>query len=282
MEDDGNKSQDSPKKSSSQSMRMSVGAGTKRLSEIVNENLIVARYATFASIALLTAYGIAHTPLFFRYQSVAEIPTLYFHRRRKIPCRLMKMMPVGPEQPVLCQIRHLSLFERVLSKSLFERFIKFHPSSLISNDRDYLTIEIAGVRSPPDYHGADLDAQWLENMALQRQRFSCQLLARRKIKKNKTKKLPSKRPLSEFSESDSSRQGSIAVARLSYRPGFVISDDLAESMVRQGRALPNDSFFGESQFKLLDASESVEDSQRDIKYMSRLASAEYEAAKVSS
>jgi hypothetical protein len=66
-----------------------VGTGTVQLSEWVNSNLIVARYAAYTGIGLLAAYGISHSPLFFRYKTVADIPSHYFLRRRKIKCRLV-------------------------------------------------------------------------------------------------------------------------------------------------------------------------------------------------
>jgi hypothetical protein len=70
-------------------IRNLVGRGTVQLSEWVNSNLIVARYAAYAGIGLLAAYGITHSPLFFRFRTVADIPSHYFFRRRKIRCRLV-------------------------------------------------------------------------------------------------------------------------------------------------------------------------------------------------
>jgi hypothetical protein len=73
----------------SDKIRVAVGTGTVQLSEWVNSNLIVARYAAYAGIGLLAAYGISHSPLFFRYKTVADIPSHLFLRRRKIKCRLV-------------------------------------------------------------------------------------------------------------------------------------------------------------------------------------------------
>lgn len=56
------------------SWRQMVGRGMDSVSKVINENIIAARYATFASIVLLSAYGIFHTPLFFRFKSVKDIP----------------------------------------------------------------------------------------------------------------------------------------------------------------------------------------------------------------
>ena len=55
-------------------VRGGVGQGMNAFSDLVNNNLIAFRYGTVATVTLLTAYGIANTPLFFRYRSVAEIP----------------------------------------------------------------------------------------------------------------------------------------------------------------------------------------------------------------
>lgn len=54
--------------------RQVLGRGMLTASDAINENLIAARYATFASIVLLSTYGLAHTPLFFRFKTVSDIP----------------------------------------------------------------------------------------------------------------------------------------------------------------------------------------------------------------
>ena len=55
-------------------IRESVGTGMLTISDLVNKNLVAFRYGTVATVTLLTAYGLANTPLFFRYKTVAEIP----------------------------------------------------------------------------------------------------------------------------------------------------------------------------------------------------------------
>lgn len=57
-----------------ESWRDVVGHGMDSVSTIINENLVAARYATIASIVLLSAYGISSTPLFFRFKTVKDIP----------------------------------------------------------------------------------------------------------------------------------------------------------------------------------------------------------------
>ena len=59
------------------SLRQVIGKGMHTVSDIINDNIIAARYATVASIVLLSAYGISRTPLFFRYKTVSEIPGEY-------------------------------------------------------------------------------------------------------------------------------------------------------------------------------------------------------------
>jgi hypothetical protein len=59
-------------------VRSSVGQGMHAVSNVVNNNLVAFRYGTVATVTLLTAYGLANTPLFFRYKSVAEIPGKLF------------------------------------------------------------------------------------------------------------------------------------------------------------------------------------------------------------
>lgn len=60
--------------SSDESWRQVVGRGMHYVSDVINENIVAARYATMASIVLLSAYGIASTPLFYRFKTVKDIP----------------------------------------------------------------------------------------------------------------------------------------------------------------------------------------------------------------
>lgn len=55
-------------------VRESIGTGMVSASDFVNDNLIAFRYGTVATVTLLTAYGLANTPLFFYYKRVADIP----------------------------------------------------------------------------------------------------------------------------------------------------------------------------------------------------------------
>lgn len=62
---------------SSGSWRQLVGQGMHAVSDAINENIVAARYATIASIVLLSAYGVASTPLFFRFKTVKDIPCMF-------------------------------------------------------------------------------------------------------------------------------------------------------------------------------------------------------------
>lgn len=56
------------------SIRGALGNGMDRFSQLVNNNLIAARYGVFSAVTLLTVYGLSQTPLFFRYRTVADVP----------------------------------------------------------------------------------------------------------------------------------------------------------------------------------------------------------------
>jgi hypothetical protein len=69
------------------SLRGAVGSGMDRFSQLVNENLVAARYGVFAGVTLLTVYGLSQTPLFFRYRTVADVPGKWgriCHLRKKL------------------------------------------------------------------------------------------------------------------------------------------------------------------------------------------------------
>jgi hypothetical protein len=64
--------------------RTTVGNKMHYISDIINDNLIAARYGTAATIALLTAYGFANSPLFFRFKTVSDIPSKLMERRMSL------------------------------------------------------------------------------------------------------------------------------------------------------------------------------------------------------
>ena len=68
------------------------GKGLASFSDFINDNLIAARYGTFATITLLTAFGLSRTPIFFRYKRVSDIPSDIFSRRRTIYGRIVHVV----------------------------------------------------------------------------------------------------------------------------------------------------------------------------------------------
>ena len=136
-------------------VRQSFGSITHAISEVINEHIIAARYATFATVILLGAYGAAKTPFFFRYKTVSEIPADCFAKRQTIHGRIVHIVDSGKnnmnydsnvEKPVICLVRHLSPVGRLLSKSAFDFSLKNAPSvrlgGKIEDSRDLLKVEI--------------------------------------------------------------------------------------------------------------------------------------------
>lgn len=304
-------------------IRSTVGSGVATLSDSINQNMVTARYASIATISLLTAYGIAHTPVFFRYRTVAELPATLFRKRRSLRCRLIRQevadTPPGTEQPIRLLVRHLSPAEQLLSRTWFDRLMSIHPSATIRGKRpdqsthELLEIEIAGITAPPDYlvsSYAEQQGEWLRRLVRDRTVVTCQLVARRvRVQRNtgarstlsfsmepwNKRKAPG---LEDFNSNDpweAARQSQqIAVCKVYYRPQMMqfFATDLAESMVRFGRASPSrDGLFGElrrpnQQYptddyeeKVVDVTDSLKELQKDANYLIRLDRAEYEAAK---
>lgn len=107
------------------SVRAIVGETMHSFSDVINENLVAARFGVFASVALLTAYGISNTPLFFRFRTVADIPSSYFLNRRRLYGRVIGMGMGGNNFQI--SIRHLSPVGSILPKSWFDFFMKASP-----------------------------------------------------------------------------------------------------------------------------------------------------------
>ena len=76
-------------------LRKTTGQAMHQLSNLVNENIVVARYGTMATVSLLVAYGFYRTPLFFRYKTVAEIPAELFTNRRTLHGRIVHINTTG-------------------------------------------------------------------------------------------------------------------------------------------------------------------------------------------
>eukprot|EP00934_Nitzschia_sp_Nitz4_P003405 Nitzschia sp. Nitz4//scaffold162_size51285//5984//7401//NITZ4_006964-RA/size51285-augustus-gene-0.21-mRNA-1//1//CDS//3329537958//3395//frame0 len=185
---------------SSFSVREAVGSGMHQFTELVNNNLIAARFGAFAGITLLTVYGFSQTPLFFRYRTVSELPASYFLGRRRLYARIIGVgKPPGKDttmnsiqhpDTIHLQVRHLSPMGRILPKSWFDALMRYTPSAgrlgqrthskPEENIRDLLQVQLAGVQHPPTYNESYQPEQLLEQLAKERALVSIQLLARRR------------------------------------------------------------------------------------------------------
>jgi hypothetical protein len=144
-------------------LRSVAGSALHNLSDLVNDNIIAARYGTFAAIGLLSAYGLAHSPLFFRFKTVADIPASLFVKRQKIRCRLIRIVEpettnTGQRQAIICLVRHLSPTGSLLSRSAFDFFIKASPSAAVGkkleeNISDLIQVEIGTYFMSPVFFG---------------------------------------------------------------------------------------------------------------------------------
>ena len=181
--------------------RSVAGSWSVKLSDAINSNIVTARYATLATIGLLSIYGIAHTPLFFRYRTVSEIPSRYFGSYRKtITCRLVRTAEATPARggtdtagPIRLEMRHLSPIERILPLSWYDWIMKVHPASSALGKRpdlspeEMLKVELVGIQMPPhNYHPQPWQQEqrvgdWLNDFASRRPIVKCQLLARRVV-----------------------------------------------------------------------------------------------------
>lgn len=112
-------------------VRQAVGIGMDKFTHVVNDNLIAARYGIFASVTLLTVYGLSQTPLFFRYRTVANIPASSFISRRRLYGRIIGVETVesvtGGTGDIRIHMRHLSPMGQILPKSWFDFLVKFSP-----------------------------------------------------------------------------------------------------------------------------------------------------------
>ena len=79
----------SSNKSTTLTIRQQLGKQLSNITDIVNDNLIVVRYATFSTVLLLGAYGIANTPLFNRHKNVMDIPISAFTKRNYLHGRIV-------------------------------------------------------------------------------------------------------------------------------------------------------------------------------------------------
>lgn len=71
------------------SLRQQLGLHFGSLTNVINENLLIIRYATISTVLLLGVYGVANTPLFYRYTNVMDIPSRMFIKRKWIHGRII-------------------------------------------------------------------------------------------------------------------------------------------------------------------------------------------------
>lgn len=175
------------------SIRYSVGNAMYTISDVINNNLIVARMGVMASVALLGAYGISNTPLFFRFRTIHEVPSSYFVSRKRLYGRIIeldnKSSLSNTDGSIHVYVRHLSPAGQILPKIWFDFFRRMNMTALAATStgasssdaerkRDLLKVKIAGVQYPPFSQHRYKTEEYLERMAKDRTLVSCQLLAR--------------------------------------------------------------------------------------------------------
>lgn len=289
------------------STRKLIGNSINAVSDVINDNIIIARYTCFSTIALLTAYGLFKTPLFHRYKSVSEIPSTHFSNRKTIHGRIVHVVEnkystnpeKGTEQPIVCLIRHLSPVGRLLNKASFNYMVNVNPSSQVvdskgdlRNAKDLLKVEIAGIKQPPFYYNQGQEGvnDWINTLASKHTRVSCTLVSRR-IEKPKVQhdgsldhksiSLSNDRQERGVKGSISVEQEETAIAKITYRPGAsIFRTDLASSLLQHGRANAAAGLHVEMpSHKTIDGSTNLGDMEADVKYLERLALNEFEAVK---
>jgi len=183
--------------------RTIVGKGMEAFAALINENIFAARYGVFATIALLTVYGISNTPLFFRFRNVSEIPRSYFVGRRRLYCRIIGVhrdansncaTNANGNAAIQISVRHLSPIGMLLPTSWFESLMKISPSNsnfsrgLVrgggkaeESNKELLRLQIAGTLTPPLSCEQYDPNQFLERLAKNRTLVSCQLIGRKVV-----------------------------------------------------------------------------------------------------
>lgn len=293
-------------------VRQAVGGGMHAISDLINEHIIAARYATFATVVLLGAVGMSRTPLFHRKKSVSEIPAEFFARRRTLHGRIIHVLKEenggnaasrssseadAPEKPVVCLIRHLSPVGRLLSKTAFDFSLSNSPAvrlgGRIEESRDLLKVEIAGIQDPSFYQSAggyEQPGEWLNRLAANRTPVACTLMARR-VDKSLERRGSIGRNSNERAsttgtdsfDTDDQRLQSRAICQVKYRPRMfsIFRQDLASSLVASGRAnvLSSGVHADDPSMTIIDGDIDLKTLQADAKYLENLASSEFEAVK---
>ena len=293
-------------------IRQEVGGGMHTISDFINEHIIAARYATFATVVLLGAVGMSRTPLFHRSKSVSEIPAEFFAKRRTLHGRIIHVLKEENggnaasksaseadliEKPVICLVRHLSPVGRLLSKTAFDFSLSNSPAvrlgGRIEESRDLLKVEIAGIKDPPFYRSAggyEQPGEWLNRLAANRTPVACTLMARR-VDKSLERRSSMGRNSNERASTtgtdsfdiDDQRLQSRAICQVKYRPRMfsIFRQDLASSLVASGRAnvLSSGVHADDPSMTIIDGDSDLKTLHADAKYLENLASSEFEAVK---
>jgi hypothetical protein len=255
------------------SIRESLAQSTHKLSDFVNEHLILIRYATLSSVILLGAYSISQSPLFFRYRSAKDIPISLYKRRRTLTCRVLKVESPSLHvkttksndtvssvewRPIVLQLKHLSPAGQLLPREYFEFGSNYSPAAVAlgRNDdpSDTIRVQLFGVMQ--DSETFYQRNQVLRGLSEDRSIVRCQLLA--------ALITPS---------IDCKEENVSVVARLGYWPTSTWWPvDLGSSLVQAGLAkVEHELDYGRY------SSESLEDKRRDIQYLESLTKLEHEA-----
>jgi len=170
---------------------------------------------------------------------------------------------------------------------------------------ELLNVQIAGILSPPVKQDSYSPEQFLERIAKKRTLVSCELLGRvvpvlredEEESESLNKGQPSPNlgnPNGDATLLDSAtiyRENQVALCRLTYRPNWLFSADLAETLIKAGNANVASSILHSSatditienetnafKSKIIDTSQRIQVIRGDVKYLDRLAMLEFEAA----
>jgi len=303
-EDPSIQSTSKPKQSPDANARQVIGNSINTVTDVINGNIIASRYGAIASIALLTAYGISKTPIFFRYKRVSDIPSSLFTNRRIIHGRIVHVVEKdinslaresGKEESIVCLVRQLSPIARLLNRSSFDFMVGISPSSQVNKGKlhdakDLLKVEIAGLKAPPFYHappGKEGANDWLKSLAASRTSVSCTLLSRRVLKPLDGTKTALRRENNNvridqtmFNAVDPDTK-QVAVCKLTYRPGMsIFRKDLGSSLVSFGRAnVASGMHIEDPSMPTIDGSTALGDIEADVKYLEDLGKREFDGVK---
>ncbi len=176
------------------------------------------------------------------------------------------------------------------------------------SDKD-LFVDKAGIHPPPISRLVYKPEQFLDRLAKERTLVSCQLLARQVAaaipgELSKSEKRSISQIMPEFSENPQVRdeigsnlprpyheQEQLAICRVTYRPTFFqfFPTDIAESLIATGNASVSSNILARevtssvttASTSITDSSQRLQDLRNDVKYLDRLAKAEFEAARQS-